>query len=436
LLLKLLREAGRDLPGERMERWSSAFEDWLTERRTQFTPNVGEDSQQAWQEFLTFTGKAPWEATGEDVEAYVESLTARRLRPGTIAKRLTGISKFYRFCQETGVDPDCEASFNPAWKARHPKARTYEKANYLSKKEEASLLEAVRQDPSPMGKRDYALFLALLKTGRRAGEVRRLKWGEFKEDSSMPDAAREAVLDYLEAAGRSEGIQDEEYLFAPSRAPLVREARDRAQDWDGGRPLSVDELHYLLKRNSERAGLKAEKITCQTLRNTAAARSVEAGGTTAAVQTRLGRSSAAGTKKYLRRLAESRKGRLRARRRAEDGDQEVPSRGPCRAGPRNHLGLKHGLYAKYLPELDQLAEQRVGGRQLKELDREIFRLRAVMRRVLILTEQPESLKEAMRALEAGGTAAVRIAKAKLLKKNLRDLKLEVFIKKREEEEKE
>ena len=165
--------------GERMESWGQAFQDWLEERRTRCNPKTGERSYLAWREFLAFTGKAPCEVRIEDVEGHVAELEKRGLRAGTIAGRLACLSNFYEHCQEKGVDPLCETGFNPAKKAHHPRVVKYERANYLSRAEEAALLEAIQRDPSPMGKRDYALILMLLRTGWKAGSVRNLKSREL-----------------------------------------------------------------------------------------------------------------------------------------------------------------------------------------------------------------------------------------------------------------
>ena len=197
----------------------------------------------------------------------------------------------------------------------------------------------------------------------------------------------------------------------------MREARERAEDWDGGRPLSMDQLHYLLKLHAERAGLKAEKITCHTLRATAAMRRGEGGEPPEAVSAVLGRERVDHTKAYLGQLKRRPKGRLMARTRAEGEIRRDASRGPCRARPRNHLALTHGLTAKYLPELEWLAEQ---GVNLEGLDATILRLRVVVRRAMILGNEVRTLKEGMRLLDALGTAAVRLAKVLKVRHELRE----------------
>jgi site-specific recombinase XerD len=123
---------------ERLECWAEAFDAWLEERYTRFSRNVGPDSHRAWQEFLAFTRKAPWEVRADDVEAYIKVLEGKGLSAWTIHKRLTGLKKFYEYCQEEGGDNQCQASFNPAAQARRPRVKLYEKANYLSLEEEAA----------------------------------------------------------------------------------------------------------------------------------------------------------------------------------------------------------------------------------------------------------------------------------------------------------
>lgn len=88
-LIQLLElPAGTPLD-ERLWRWSLAFEAWLEERRTGFNSNIGFYSHHAWREFLAFARKPPWEVSTADVNAYIQSLEARGLRPGTISGRLT-----------------------------------------------------------------------------------------------------------------------------------------------------------------------------------------------------------------------------------------------------------------------------------------------------------------------------------------------------------
>ena len=453
-LIKLLNLEESDVIGERMMRWAEAFESWIAERRARFSPEVATKSICAWREFLAFTGKPPWEATTADVDAYVGTLKKRKLRPGTISLHLSRLGMFYEYCKANAVDLQCEAGFNPVAGVPRPESVNLEKARYLTRSEEASLLETIRRDPSPLGKRDYALFLVLLRTGWKAGEVRQLRWRELGSDSGerclgarelgcrgegdgeegsgekagLTEEVWEVVREYLEATGRWEGMQPEEYVFVPSRDPLLRLAGAQAEDWDGSQPLSQVQLLKLLKQHAERAGLKAGKITCHTLRHTAVMRQVEAGASPDAVGAMLGIERARNTKDYLERLAKKPKGRLRARKQLDPatgelvppGSPEIPSRGPCYAQPRNHLALKHGFYAKYLPEFEWLAED---GREPQGMDRAIMRWRIVMRRVMIVGHDVDNLEDAMRYLKIMGLASHRLCKALKFQQQMRDLQV-------------
>jgi integrase/recombinase XerD len=408
------------------------------------------DALNAWREFLALTRKPPWQATAADVEAYAQTLKKRKLRPGTISHRLTRLTKFYEYCQAHRTDPQCPADFNPVAGVSRPRRLKLEKARYLTRSEEAALLDAIRRDPSPLGQRDYALFLLLLRTGWKAGDVRQLKWedlswgaaaesaageqaggeGECRRKETLTEEVREAIREYLEASGRMARMLPGDYLFAPSRQALVREAGDRAEDWDAGRPISAGDLLYLLKLHAQRAGLTAARITCHTLRHTAVMRQVEAGASPEAVADMLGVERLDSVKDYLERLAGKPKGRLRARKRLDPatgelvppGSQDIPSRGPCRAGPRNHLGLKHGFYARYLPEFEWLAED---GNEPQGMDRAIMRWRIVMRRILIVGDGVDNLKDAMRYLKLTGLASHRLCKALKFQQQMRDLQVQL-----------
>jgi hypothetical protein len=157
-------------------------------------------------------------------------------------------------------------------------------------------------------------------------------------------------------------------------------------------------------------------------------RQVEAGASPEAVGAMLGIERARNTKDYLERLAKKPKGRLRARKQLDPatgelvppGSPEIPSRGPCYAQPRNHLALKHGFYAKYLPEFEWLAED---GREPQGMDRAIMRWRIVMRRVMIVGHDVDNLEDAMRYLKIMGLASHRLCKALKFQQQMRDLQV-------------
>jgi integrase/recombinase XerD len=423
--LELLNLETNETIDPRLLLWARAFQFWIAERRSVPSPSIGKDAFAAWRDFLAMIPKPPWEIEPADVQAYLESLQSRKLRPGTIGKRLNALSQFYACCQTNRVDPGCEAGFNPVQGVRKPAERRYEKVNYLSKGAESALLEAIRQDPSVLGKRDYALFLALLRTGWKAVRVRQLRWGEInaKGEKSpqvgLPQEVLSAIHEYLEASGRLDGIRDRDYVFVPSKDPLLREAGSNAQDWDANRPISVWQLRLLLKKAAARAGLRSGAITCHTLRHTAAIRRLQAGESEQAVQSALDLKSARHLNESLAWLKKRQK-RLNKRPLPAGEIEPPPSRGPCWAKPRNHLRLTHGLRARYLPEFEWLAGQ---GVKLDLADANVLRWRVVLRRLLLFSKDTQDLDRAIYFLDVAGIAARRLVKGLEMRRQLRKERL-------------
>ena len=423
-LIRLLGGGRARREDVRLRRWREAFQEWLRERKANFSKNVGEDSQHAWEEFLSFVKKPPWEVKKEDVESYFAWLQKKGLSTETIWKRRTGLSKFYQYCEEKGIEGGEGGVFNPVKMTKPPKGGSYEKANYLERLEEAALLEAMRRDSSTLAKRDLAFFLALLKTGRTAGEIRKLRWEDLEilpkgtwmvsrrngveRRVRLPAGVWRAMLVYLKRAGRLEKMKEGDYVFAPSKEPLRREAGNRAEDWDSSRPLSMDQVHYLLKLYCDWAGLKGEAITFHTLRHTAAMRKAEAGEEAQAIQKFLGRSSLENTQKYLKRLKRGKRRSLRWRKRQRWKKGQAPSRGPCRLQPGNHMALKHGFYARRLPELEELDRE---GVELEGWKREIMRYRIVALRAFTLSDYVETWEETVNMFLIAVAAAMRVGKA-------------------------
>jgi integrase len=403
---------------QRHRRWARAFEAWLHARRTDCHPSVGSLSHLAWREFLAFTRKPPWNVTVEDVDTYTSSLEQRGLSPRTIGHRLAALSSFYTYCRTTHLDAHGRSIFNPVEAARRPKRLENRNLRYLTIEAEAGLLAAIRRDDSPLGKRDYALFLALLQTGWKSGRVRTLTWGQVRagvlgvtaqdDDDALPPAVCAAIREYLRDSGRLDAIQDPDVLFAPISYRLRSDRLDHARDWDGGRPLSSRQLLKLLKRHAGLAGLDAEAINCHTLRHTAAMRRLESGQSPDAVGNFLGRTAKGRNREYLRHLKKAPQGRIRARARCSLDQQPVPARKPRRLQRGNRLRLTHGLWSRNLPEFETLAKW---GVRLHPLDADVLRWRIVIKRATILWEHIETVEEASLVLKVMSKAAGKLERA-------------------------
>jgi hypothetical protein len=58
------------LIGGRLRGWAETFEGWLEEREREYGRNILSISRCAWQDFLGYTQKPPWEADEADVQSF------------------------------------------------------------------------------------------------------------------------------------------------------------------------------------------------------------------------------------------------------------------------------------------------------------------------------------------------------------------------------
>ena len=134
--------------------------------------------------------------TGIDLDGEVDTMAAvaqvwsRRIFDGrrdqskpasasTINQRLAVLSSFYRFAKRRnllgGKNPQCE---NPITLLERAKVQEYAHAQALPKDEVSARLKAIDQR-TDRGKRDYALILVALATGRRRAELAALSRGDL-----------------------------------------------------------------------------------------------------------------------------------------------------------------------------------------------------------------------------------------------------------------
>jgi integrase/recombinase XerC len=305
-----------------VDEWSIALERFLTSRRCQNTRTVYE---RAIHELIHFTGKQPAEVRRHDVIAWLDALNKKGLASTTVAQKLAGVSGFYNFVsteymvsgpdgRETPLHPS-----NPAaGKYLRPKVCPYGKAAWLGPEQAKGLLAAIDQS-SVLGKRNYALLLGYLMTGRRNSEWRQARWQDFevlggtvyfrwsgkgKKDQrlELPPPVWAAVKNYLQSAGRLKSIRPDDFIFT-ALSNSARRLPGVAEDWCHGRAaLSIQEVNRILKRYCKLAGLDAERLHIHSLRHTAAMLRREAGDGVEEIKEFLGHSSLAITEIYLHSL--------------------------------------------------------------------------------------------------------------------------------------
>ena len=272
---------------ERVGEWIDAAHAWL---QTRHTDSTREAYWLSLREFLRCVPRPLWEATPNEVRAWMQSLQRRGLSSNTISLRMSGLSSFYAYAMgkywifdETGAGRPL-FDRNPVLAVDRPKIVPYRTATYLTKEEARRLLGAIPQE-TLQGKRDYSLFLTYILTGRRSKEIRTLRWDDLRIEAEeilyhwknkgserwdlLPMPAWAAIRTYLEAAGRWGKMVASDYLFTPLTDRATRLPTVRAEDWTRNKALSGREVGRLLKGYIRDAGIEKD-IHLHSLRHTAA----------------------------------------------------------------------------------------------------------------------------------------------------------------------
>ena len=292
--------------------WSKAMHQWLDELPSE---NTRRAYRRAWNDFLTFTKKKPWDTGAsaifsEDVLDWIRDLETRPLNksaadglirkgrrkdrygysPSTIGQYLAGISSFYTFVMERfliwspeGQEMPLHQGINPAKAVRRPKINAFGKADYLDADAMTAIIHVIPRD-TVQGLRDLALLLGYMLTGRRNSEWRNVQWGDFerrasktmhrwsgkgKEDQlhELAPPVWDAIKTYLKAAGRWDSMQDEDYIFTPLTNVATRLPNVSELTWTTNRALSLGHCNDILKKYAKRAEIDPTRVTIHTLRH-------------------------------------------------------------------------------------------------------------------------------------------------------------------------
>jgi integrase len=407
----LAQQAG----SERLSRWARAFDEWMEERRLNAHASTYRGSMTAWKRLLERIEKPPWKITQSDMKGYVEGLQEGGLAPATIKYELSMISSFYRWCSQEEIDAECGEGFNPTEGVPRPKVRHYANAKVLSREEVRALLAVLKLDEAILSKRDYALFLARLRLGVALKALQQVQWGQIEKDEQgtwvkwtadkertrLPEDVHQAILDYLVASGRLEGMREEAYIFAPQVDPLKREVSGKKEDWEEGRFLGSGQISAILKKYGKLVGIPEEKLTLPALRHTAAMLRLEAGDSMEEMQAFLGTPLLKTTQSYLRALPppQAAEGLIDVEKEPPD----LPERKPHKWKPWERM--THGMRVIRQPPEEVAA---VLAENIRGLGDEIEGLRVLGRELLDMQERTAGSLEVALLSEAYTQVAARL----------------------------
>ena len=287
--------------------WADATTDATTRRRDELLkgkPKVIED-------FFAFVKKHPGEVSPEDVKGWQRRLE-ERLRPATVYVRVSLLSSFYQWMMGDPVLARLVQS-NPVRLARPraPKPYQTESVKSFTDEELVALVEHVRAlaagDGSLVAKRDYALLRLYVATGWRREEVislrgsdvrgadslivsGRAKGGHYRAKEVRDPEVKEALLEYLAAAGRLHALKTDAPLWTRHDNPKL-----------SGEQLTSHAFVRNLKLYARAAGIG--DVHLHQTRHTFARMVSEDTGSISATQDALDHRNRATTSHYVQRIS-------------------------------------------------------------------------------------------------------------------------------------
>lgn len=239
-----------------------------------------------------------WKLKRADILQYKCDMIARGMSTYTIALYLTLVRKLFSYLEMEGLRDD-----NIAAGVKAPKKDRLFRKLYLAKDKAATLLDSI-DDSTIIGKRDKAIISLMIRTGVRRVEVCRMRIADIdvgggsiaiqrkgRVDKSskvaLPSKAMMAINDYIVARGE---VKESDYLF-------VNHGKGYTSKY-----MTDYSVSRMVKRRLSHIGIVDNRLTCHSLRHTAAILALKAGASIYDVQQMLGHTSIETTRIYLRAI--------------------------------------------------------------------------------------------------------------------------------------
>ena len=201
--------------------WEGSLYAFLAEKQRRSGSNRTPDSYyRTLRHFFGSLQKSPDQVSPQDVFSFAHGigLSGREPSPVTVGARLSCISSFFKFLIRLDL-----LKANPCDPVERPKPRPGAPSG-LSASQVQSLLEVIPD--AVKGRRDFAIVLTLVLTGRRRSEVINLTAGDISFDDS-------AV--FYRYVGKG-GVRGRRELPRPALAAIVRSLADAGNDLSSMQP--------------------------------------------------------------------------------------------------------------------------------------------------------------------------------------------------------
>lgn len=272
---------------------------FLNSRRS---ANTRRSYEKALNQFIIASNKGLEEATAFDVSTWVNEMSSKGLASATINQRLAALRSYYKFCNEMD-----RPMINPVRSSLRRPMQPYGRAGYL-RPEQARALLGVIDRSTLQGRRDYALFLTFIATGRRSAEIRNLRFKDLERAGEhwimhwhgkgdkfgkieLPGQVRHALEEYFTGMWVDRQPESGDFIFVRIDPTLQA----------GPRGISATTVSRLLRKYARQVGVTG-RIHIHMLRHTAAMLRKTAGLDVQEIRDFLGHSSIQVTEIYLRHL--------------------------------------------------------------------------------------------------------------------------------------
>jgi integrase/recombinase XerD len=229
----------------------------------------------------------------DQVSAFVRSLTEAGLAASTIARKSAAIRGYHRFLVAEGMaDADPTSLLeSPRRGSGIPKALTVDEMHRL--------LDAPDLD-TELGLRDSALLEFMYATGCRVAEAVGVALADVDLDTQTALVTGKGDKERIVPIGGYAVVAIERYL--PARMELRSGRPDPGTLFvnSRGAGLSRQGVWVIVRKNAQRAGIEATRISPHVLRHSAATHMVEGGADLRSVQEILGHASISTTQVYTR----------------------------------------------------------------------------------------------------------------------------------------